>query len=169
MTTQRAATVPGFLAGVRCFFAGSASSCARRGSWPLALVPAVAVVALGSFLGFLSIHFVPRLIAQFYAKHVGSAGTLDAFLSAGAQVVATVLAVLLSFFERSRSRSPSRARRSRAWCAASSLEVGIPPRAETSSDRHRPIAQVEPRGLAPRTPYSALLMVLNIVFPPRRW
>ena len=91
--TQAAPTgateAPGFFGGVRCFWSGLVFLLKTPGAWPLALVPTVVVVALGSFFGFLAIQLVPPWVADLWGRHMAVDGPMGSVLGAGLQVIAT--------------------------------------------------------------------------------
>lgn len=166
-TALSGAPVPGFFAGVRCFFAGLGFLVRTPSAWPLAMVPAVVVVALGSFLGFLVLKLVPPLVADLYARHAGADGTLDTVLSTGAQVLATIVAVILSFLLAFSLAQPLSGPALEALVRRQEVELGAPTRPETSfaTDVGRSLKS-SLVGLLIGAPILAVLMVVSFVLPP---
>jgi CysZ protein len=162
-----ASLAPGFLGGVRCFWSGLVFLVKTPSAWPLAMVPTVVVVALTSFLGFLSVKFVPPFVAEQWAHFTSVDGTLDAALGVGLQVVATLLAIVLSFLIAFSLAQPLSGPALEALVRRQEADLGAPVRPETSfaTDIARSLKSALV-GFALGVPILGVLFVVGLVFPP---
>lgn len=162
-----ASTAPAFLGGVRCFWSGLVFLVKTPSAWPLAMVPAVVVVALGSFFGFLVVTLVPPIVAETFERYRSVDGTLDMALRVGLQVLVTVLATILAVFAAFSLAQPLSGPALEALVRRQELDLGAPTRPETSfaTDIVRSLKS-SLVGLAIGTPILLLLLVVGVVFPP---
>jgi CysZ protein len=169
--TQTAPTgateAPGFFGGVRCFWSGLGFLVRTPSAWPLALVPAVVVVSLGAFFGLLAVSLVPPWVAAAWGSRVALDGAVGSVLGVGLQVVATALALVLSFLVAFSLAQPLSGPALEALVRRQELDLGAPPRPETSfmSDVGRSL-QSSLVGFLIGTPLLVVLLIVSLVFPP---
>lgn len=169
--TQAAPTgateAPGFFGGVRCFWSGLGFLLRTPAAWPLALVPTVVVVVLGSFFGFLAIRFVPGWVADVWGRHMALDGAVGSVVGVGLQVIATLLAVIGSFLAAFSLAQPLSGPALEALVRRQELDLGAPARPETAftTDVLRSL-QSSAVGFLIGTPMLIALLVVGLVFPP---
>jgi len=158
---------PGFVDGVKCFFYGLGFLLKTPGTWPLAMVPVVVVLALGGALSSAAIHNVPGWVEGLYVTHAGADGALDTALSTVLVVLATVIAVIVSFFVAFTLAQPISGPAFEALVRRQEAALGVPPRPETSLLSDVGLAlRSSLMGLLLATPVLLILFAVSFFFPP---